>query len=273
MVNSEEQFIDFLLKRRKGMTNPERLTRILTNPFYAAHYESKNGYQLLPHVDPMISLDVFQAAKSKIDEFIHHYDKRLQEVSNLFSIIPLCGACGHAMKHRKENPIDPGYFVCSANHKRLAISVEEFNNLVNQTVLDHVQSISINQAEKVITKRIGAENKRLELAQKKTVAEYLDTSLAVSTLDHKKKSRMEKLLGKIKALKDRHNLIGRDLLALSELKDDIKSAKYLTRQDLDITQRELQRLIELLVDEAFIFDTHVQISLYLSAFEKDADVS
>jgi len=273
MVSNEEQFIDFLLARRKGATDPDRILRILTNPFYSAHYESKNGYQLLHHVEPMVSLDIFLAAKSKIDEFIHHYNEKLQEVSDLFVITPLCGVCGHAMKHRKESPIDAGYFVCSANHKRLAIPIGEFNNLVSHTVLDHIQAISINQAERMITKRITAENKRLQREQKKTVSEYLDASLVVSTLDSWEKSLISKCLHTIKGLKERHNTISRDLQALKELKDDIKSVSLFTKQDLDITQRELYRLIELLVDSAFIFDTHVQISLYLSAFEMDADVS
>src|SRR5699024_4514595 len=58
-VNSEEQFIDFLLIRRAGLTNPERVLRLLTNPFYSAHYETKNDYQALPHVEPLDSLETF----------------------------------------------------------------------------------------------------------------------------------------------------------------------------------------------------------------------
>ena len=272
-VVNEDQFIEFLLTRRKGLTKPERMLRILTNPFYAAHYETKSGYQLLPHVEPMVSLDIFIAAKMLVDKFVSYYQERLLDISTLFTITPICGECNSQMKHRKENPLDAGYFVCSANHRRVAISVEEFNNLVNQTVLDHVQSISIDKAEKVISRRIITENKRLQREQKIVVSEYLDTSLAVSTLNKEDKPFIPRYLGKIEKLKEKHQSIGQDILALKELRDDIKDVKQLTQLNLDISQQELQRLIELLVDKALVFETHIQIALYLSKFEKDVDVS
>ncbi|WP_102349614.1 recombinase family protein [Bacillus sp. Marseille-P3661] len=272
-VSDEEQFIEFLLIRRKGLTKPEKLLRLLTNPFYSAHYESKNGYQLLPHVEPMISLDLFLAVKTQFDKFISYYQEKLQKVNTIYSTTPLCGECNSVMKHRNENPLDTGYFVCSDNHRRVAISAEEFNDLLIQTILDHVQSISIYQAEKIIIKRIIAENKRLEREQKKAVSEYLDASLTVSTLDKKNKPLIPKYLDKIKELKERHNSIGQDLLALKELSDDIKNVKQLIQLNYNISQQELQKLIELLVDKALVFETHVQIVLYLSAFRKDVDVS
>jgi site-specific DNA recombinase len=46
-VKDEEEFFQFLMKRRKGLNQPDKLLRILTNAFYAAHYESKNGLQPL----------------------------------------------------------------------------------------------------------------------------------------------------------------------------------------------------------------------------------
>lgn len=272
-VSDEEQFIEFLLVRRKELAKTEKLLRILTNPFYSAHYETKNGYQFLPHVEPIISLDLFLVVKSQIDKFISYYQEKLQEVNTIYSTTPLCGECKNVMKHRKENPLDAGYFVCSDNHRRVAISIEEFNDLVIQTILNHVKSISIDQAEKIISKRIIAENKRLEREQKKASSEYLDTSLAVSTLDKKNKPYIPRYLDKIKALKERHNAIGQDILALKELSVDIKSVKHLTQPDYNITQQELQKLIELLVDKALVFETHVQIVLYLSTFGKDVDVS
>lgn len=272
-VDNEDQFIEFLLTRRKGLTKPERMLRILTNPFYAGHYETKNGYQLLPHVDPMVTLDTFNTAKTLVDRFVSYYQEKLLDISNQYSITPNCGECNSPMKHRKENPLDAGYFVCSANHRRVAISVEEFNNLVKKTVLDHVQSISIDNAEKVISNRINTENKRLEREKKKVVSEYLDTSLTVSTLDKKEKPLLPKYLGRIEELKERNRAIGQDILALKELHEDIKDVKQLTQLNLNFSQQEIQRLIELLVDKALVLENHVQIALYLSTFGKDVQAS
>src|SRR5690625_1529304 len=60
-ANSEEQFIDLLLIRRAGLANPERVLRLLTNPFYSAHYETKNG-------EPLVSLETFLAVQLRIDK-------------------------------------------------------------------------------------------------------------------------------------------------------------------------------------------------------------
>ncbi|WP_159083027.1 recombinase family protein [Lysinibacillus sp. 2017] len=43
-VINEEQFVDFLMLRRKGLKDPDKIIKTLTNPFYAGHYETKNSY-------------------------------------------------------------------------------------------------------------------------------------------------------------------------------------------------------------------------------------
>lgn len=99
-VKDEDQFLQFLMVRRKGLKKPEKVLRILNNPFYAAHYESKNGYQVLPHVEPMISLELYLAAKLQIDVFLAFYEEKLNEVSNIFTITPFCGECRKVMKSK-----------------------------------------------------------------------------------------------------------------------------------------------------------------------------
>lgn len=273
-VKDEEQFIEFLLVRRKWLTKPEKVIRTLTNPFYAAHYESKNGYQLLPHVEPMINLDLYLTAQTQIDKFVSYYQDKLHEVINLIIATPLCGECGSEMKYRKENPLDTGYFVCSSHHRRLSISVEEFNDLVKQTVLNHIQSISVDTANRIMSRRIVTENKRLQREKEKAISEYVDTSLEVSTLDKKEKSLIPQYLDKIQALKERYNELGQDIFALKTLSNDIKSIKQLNSQlNLNFSQQDLTRLIDLFVDKVLIHETEVRIELFLSTFEKDADIS
>ena len=68
-------------------------------------------------------------------------------------MIPNCEKCGNVMKHRRENVFDLGYFVCSNNHKRLSITVEELNSLVKETLLEHIHSISTKHLRSIISKR------------------------------------------------------------------------------------------------------------------------
>ncbi|QCR33723.1 recombinase family protein [Lysinibacillus sp. SGAir0095] len=273
-VRDEEHFLEFLLVRRKGLNNPDKILRILTNPFYSAHYESKNGYQVLPHVEPIISLNLYLASKSHIDKFIAYYHEKLTELNKQHLVYPECGECGNMMKHRKENQLDLGYFVCSSNHQRLSISVEEINDSVTQAVLDHVQSLSITLAKKMVPKQITVAHKKLQNALESTKSEYLETTLRLCTIDRKAKSTISNYLKEIQVLKDKYNELEQDLLTLQTLGKEIKDTTQLLSQlNHDFTEQELYRLVELFVDKIFVYETYIQIDLFLSTFAKESNAS
>ncbi|MFC0476362.1 recombinase family protein [Robertmurraya beringensis] len=270
-VKDEEEFFQFLMIRRKGLNQPDKLLRILTNAFYAAHYESKNGLQPLTHVEPIISIDLYLEAKAQIDAFLAIYKEKLNEVNNLFLTMPLCGKCGKEMKHRQQNALDEGYFVCSVNHKRLMITVEELNTPVKQAVLDHLQCISAQLAHKIMSKHIATAKKRLEHDKEIATSEYLDSSLALCTIGQNDKSAIPKLLDRIQLLKDKSKKLGQDLVALQLLSNEIKSLNtILSQKELSLTKQDMQRLIELLVHEVIVHETYIGIDLFLSTFAKEA---
>lgn len=273
-VKDEEDFFNFFMTRHKGLNQPEKRLRILTNPFYAAHYESKNGLHPMDHVEPIISLDLYLAAKSQIDEFLAIYKEKLNEVSNLFMTTPLCGKCGNKMKHRKQNVLDEGYFVCSTNHKRLMITVVELNDSVKQAVLEHIQSMSAQLANKIISKHIATTKKRLEHEKDIATSEYLESSLELSTINLSSKSVISRYLDRIQMLKDKSNKIGQDLLALQLLSNEIRSIdKILSHQELSFSQQDIQRLTELLVHDVIVHESYVGINLFLSTFAKECNAS
>lgn len=273
-VQDGEQFLNFLMVRRKGLNKPEKLFRILSNPFYAGHYETKNGYQILPHVTPIIDLDLFLKGKSKLDEYFFYYQESVEDVSNQFLVLPYCEKCGNVMKHRRENVFDIGFFVCSNNHKRLSITVEELNSLVKQTLLEHIQSISAKHLRSIISKRIIAENKKLQKELEVTKSEFLDNSLTLSTIDIKRKPAIAKLLDKIQSLKDKYNDLEQDLQSLQKLENEIiEIHSFLSQLTLDFTQQDLQRLSELLIDKVKVYETYVHVELFLSSYEKEDMIS
>lgn len=178
------------------------------------------------------------------------------------------------MKHRKKHQLDVGYFVCSSNHKRLSISVEEINDLVTETVLNHVQSITVNLAKRMIPNNIAAKQKKLQKALESTTSEYLDTSLKLCTLDRIAKSTISNYLEEIQAHKDKYNELEQDLLSLQRLSSEIKAITQLISQhNYDFTEQELQRLIELFVDKILVYETHLHIDLFLSSFAKESNAS
>ncbi|WP_336883756.1 recombinase family protein [Priestia koreensis] len=269
-VKDEEEFFNFLMDSRKGLNQPDKLLRILTNAFYAAHYDSKNGLQPLAHVEPMVSVDLYLLAKSQINRFLAIYKEKLNEVSNLFITTPLCGKCGKEMKYRQRNALDEGYFVCSANHKRLMVTTNELNTGVNNVILEHFQSISAQLAHKVMSKHIALAKKRLEHEKDIATSESLNTSLVLCTLGKDGKSTISKHLDRIQVLKDKSKKLGQDLIALQLLSNEIKSLNTILSQDgLSLSQQDVQRLIELLVHEVIVHETYIAIDLFLSTFAKE----
>ena len=272
-VQDNEQFLNFLMVRRKGLNKPEKLFRILSNPFYAGHYETSRGYQVLPHVTPIIDLDLYIKGKSKLDEYFSFYQESLENASNRFLVTPYCEQCGNVMKHRKENVFDIGYFVCSNNHKRLSITVEELNSLVKETLLEHIQSISTRHLKNIIYKRIIAENKKLQKELEVTKSVLLDNSLEISTVDVKRKHTMAKFLDKIQTLKDKCCDTEQDIQSLRILGDEIIEVhSLLSNRTLDFADQDLQRLAELLIDKVRVYETYVHVELFLSSYGKEEEI-
>ncbi|WP_445493108.1 recombinase family protein [Niallia sp. 03133] len=273
-VKDEEEFFHFLMKRRKGLNQPDKLLRILTNAFYAAHYESKNGLQPLAHIEPMVRLELYLGAKAQIDKFLTIYKEKLIEVSNLFITTALCGKCGKEMKHRQQNALDEGYFVCSANHKRIMITINELNAAVNNVVLDHTEFISAQFANKVMSKYIAKAKKRLEHERGFITTKYLDTSLAICTLGQDGKSAIPKHLDQIQLLKDNSKELGQDLVDLLSLSKEIKSLNTILSQGkLNLSKQDVHRLVELLVHEVIVHEDYIGIELFLSTFAKELEIS
>lgn len=273
-VDNEEEFLDFLMLRRKGLKDPEKIIKILTNPFYSGHYDSKNNYQVLPHADPIVSLDLFLEVKTKIDTFKAYYIEKLADANRHLLFSPLCGECGNTMKHRKDNALDRGYFVCSAKHKRIHITVEEINHLVTQTVLNYVQTLLVPLVEKVIPKQVSVAQKKLQNDLKSTASKYLDTSLKICTHNGKAKSLISTYLEEIQALKNKYNDLEQDLLSLQQLSSQIKEMiQLLSQQNFNFNEQEIQRLIELFVANISAYETHLHINLFLSSFVKELDAS
>lgn len=273
-IQNSGEFLSFILIKRPDLTNPEKVFRILANPFYAGHSETKNGYQKLAYVTPIIDLDLFQTCKDKLDEYYAYYLKALDDNSNSLLVVPYCEKCGCEMKHRKENALDIGYFMCRQGHKRLSITVDELNSLVTQLLLEHIQSISSTQLKNIVSKRILAENKRLQKELEIAKYEILDDSLTLSTIGVKGKTAIPKLLAKIQSVRERCNDLEQDLRSLQNLTKEIAEIQFLLSDlTIDFVQDDLQRLSKLLIDKVIVHESFVHAELFLSSFVKEGSVS
>jgi hypothetical protein len=164
--------------------------------------------------------------------------------------------------------------VCRQGHKRLSITVDELNSLVTQILLEHIQSISSKQLKSIVSKRILAENKRLQKELEIAKYEILDDSLTLSIIDLKGKTAIPKLLAKIQSVKDINNDLEQDLRSLQNLNKEIAEIQFLlSNLTIDFVQDDLQRLSKLLIDKVIVHENFLHAELFLSSFVKVGSVS
>ncbi|MFJ7668264.1 hypothetical protein ACIQXI_14290 [Lysinibacillus sp. NPDC097195] len=137
--------------------------------------------------------------------------------------------------------------------------------------MEHIHSISTKHLRNIISKRIIAENKKLQKELEKTKSEFLDNSLTLCTIDIKRKPAIAELLDKIQLLKDKYNDLEQDLQSLQKLGNEfIEIHSLLSQLTLDFTQQDLQRLSELLIDKVKVY---VHVELFLSSYGEEDKVS
>nr|WP_259547408.1 hypothetical protein [Heyndrickxia oleronia] len=125
-----------------------------------------------------------------------------------------------------------------------------------------------------MSKQIATAKKRLDQEKNIATSEYLNSSLALCTLDQNGKSTIPKYLKQIQMLKDRISKIGQDLVGLKLLSNEISSLdKLLSQENLSFSEQDLQRLMELLVHEVLVNETFIGINLFLSTFGKEMNAS
>ncbi|WP_179298664.1 recombinase family protein [Evansella halocellulosilytica] len=273
-VQNEDGFFNLLVQHKKVIKNPERILKILSNPFYTAHLETKNGFQELAHVEPIVTLETFLAARKQLDVFYDKYQIKILELSKQRMIIPFCGSCGKQMKHKKQELFDIGYYVCSSNHRRVSINVEEVNQIVKQTVEENAKTITPTVAKRLIIDGIKKQENSLSRNLENISEDYLKYSLKLCTLGLDNKSLMDPLIDKITILKDKYKQLSHDQSRLEALKHDTKEVNsLLSKMDVTFSEQDFIKLVELLVDKVTIHENYVSVDLFLSKFMKDVSGS
>ncbi|MGM7683209.1 recombinase family protein [Cytobacillus sp. Hm23] len=274
-VENEDQFFEVLIKRRKGINNVDKILKILRNPFYSGHHKSHGGgYQPLSYVEPIISLKLFTEVNEIINSFYTQYKNKVHDVNAEIQFIPQCGMCKQVMKHKKKNVLDVGYFVCSSKHKRNFMDIKEFNDVITQTVLEHVENISPSISKRLMEEGIKLRSKELVREQKKISKRCDDLSIEISIRGKSKGFNYQQILKEIYKLKKQYNLINNDLASLLKLKYEIKDIKAMIFDFVhDLEKLDLFKLIKLLVKKAIIYDDHVSVELFLAKYMKEVETS
>ncbi|WP_019244438.1 MULTISPECIES: recombinase family protein [Bacillus] len=146
-------------------TSKRTLKMILSmciDPFYCGCEKTNDKLFPLTHVEPYITVEQFRQNEAKFEPLLR--DLALQqtelELQDLFSVI--CGHCGKRLKYEITATASEAYYYCNCaknKKERIRYRVEEIktvaitavkNSLQNLNT-DYIQSVTIQQLQKVIT--------------------------------------------------------------------------------------------------------------------------
>lgn len=161
-VKDSSRFIEMIHKQEKRLKrDTNAILSILKNPFYAAFYEKEEtGFYPLPHVEPLISLELSQVVRDKVKQFRNEVLKKLAPTHLIF---PICQYCKTPMKLIGKSLVNNGRFHCSNGHPRLTISVDQLNQLTQQAISSFIQEINF---EKIRTITVPYLRKMISLNEK-----------------------------------------------------------------------------------------------------------
>ncbi|RSK26541.1 recombinase family protein [Bacillus sp. HMF5848] len=155
IINTEE-FLKLLheYKTTKLKKDPIQIINILTDAFYAGHEKVGKKYNQLTYVEPVVSIDAFERIQKVIGPYVKQLNKDLQGRVDEDVLRPRCGECQKEMRYVKNKVGGSGSYSCSNKHKKVSISVDDYNELLFNRTLDVLKSLDQDKLRELANKML-----------------------------------------------------------------------------------------------------------------------
>jgi site-specific DNA recombinase len=252
----------------------DRIIGILSTPFFAAHYFGRdNTLKPLTHVDPIISLDLFNSAQKVLEKF----DKginigRAIKTKEAF-INPICGKCKQKLKFKPGVIGQSGYYRCS-KHKGIIIGIDELENQMESALNQHLEELDTEKLEKI---PITAINKQITLLNKEAKEKLRDldrTCIEIATRfsPNEQSIQLTKQMNKLNTIREKVVEIEDMIRNLQHLKVDMELIMDNSRKSLrKLDEDEGNLLVELLTYKVEVHEDLINFHFYLNEFVKAKD--
>jgi site-specific DNA recombinase len=270
-VENAESLFKILLSYKKILKNKnyDDLLRYLQNPFYAGQMETPYGYEKLHHVQPIISLDDFQATQSILKKLKNEIFNAISLASSHGIITPHCSICKKVMTFRSSELGKSSYYVCKNKHPEIMVPVDVFNNLISSHLKDVLGSISIDklkidllvylrQLQNDFEQNLIIINRQLKNVHKELTANY---SAQLNT-------KLDKLVQSSRKLKENIKEIHIAIIKIEEARKGIKDHIGMIKESMvmEIQEYDLYYLCNLFFSKIEVNNTsliyHVTFGKY-----------
>lgn len=169
------------------------------------------------------------------------------------------------MKHKVKNSLDSGFLYCRNNHKRIDISVEEYNSQIKYSLYEELSTMTSANLKKFVVDVLNKEKILHEKLINKMQSEKIDHSLKVvanfineNDSDIKSIEKVEKLEEELKNTKKR---IIQLILVIRELRE---VSENLDLFKISFNEAELEYLSRLLIKQVIIGQEYIEVDYYLT---------
>ncbi|MBM7662261.1 DNA invertase Pin-like site-specific DNA recombinase [Bacillus mesophilus] len=264
-VQTKEEFVSVLTKYGKELNGHRKVMKILQRPFYAGYCLTDYGYDELHHVDEIISLEMFEEVQAILNKFIKEYNETVIRARDKMILNPICGVCNKNMVFKKV--LDkPSYFVCSFRHKKVVVELDEFNRIIEETILKETEQFVLKEYESIFKMHLRGVIDNLTY-QKQHKEQLLNKSMLLLASNFH--TMYEKLKMEIQRTNTEIDEINHEITSVQSLKNELKTISQIVQPSLDnLTKSELEVLIELLIKNVKVHQDYFEIDLYSLIKEK-----
>lgn len=262
-IQTDDEFVAILRKYGKDLSGHATVMKILRRLFYAAHCETDYGYDKLAHVEPIVTLELFEKVQETLNKYEAKYEEEVTYGQDKIWFNPVCGLCNKRMTFKKA--LDkPSYFTCSNRHKNLSVELDDLNLAIEETLLKEMKDFTLSTYEPIFQTHLKGVLDKLT-HQKQHKAELLDkNSLALASGDLFRNTKAKKLQSKIRTAEEDIEAINREIELLHLVKNEVRTIANIVHPAMNqLMKSDLDTLVELLIKQILIHHDFVEINMYV----------
>lgn len=145
-TNEADDLFNIIMKYKKILKNKryEDLLRYLENPFYSGHMRTSYRYEVLHHVEPIISLEEHQKIQDVLKRLKDEVFQAITNAKNRGYITPQCIFCKKDMTFKTSKMGESSYYICKRKHEEIRITVEQLNETIQSKLSIIVKHIPVD---------------------------------------------------------------------------------------------------------------------------------
>lgn len=248
---------------------PTEIVRILTDPFYSGCERIGKYLNSLTYVEPVVSKDIFLDVQEVIEPFVEKLQQNISGRSDENILQPKCGICKKSMNYRKNKIGESGIYTCSNKHKKISISVDDYNDMLIKCSSLVFENINGEEIEKKAIKMLNYILDNLGNELKGTNRKIEDIEAQIATMPYEKFLSRQYENVELKLLlesKQKRKELREQLLLCENYKNKVDYLVSKVRIGDYLKSDEIINLVSLIIKDCYVNESTLALNLFFNEF-------